>query len=194
MMCTCQLPILLLITRECKSILLILLGLPNALERLQMNFATVTGCQAIMTSIVPKTVDGDLLKLVHPLALETLRNDLNNLKIKKIDIQQLTEQFTVEQVKEMLRDIITSCLGRRNKRLKGISSSSEGLRPFIFLVPTCHSTRVSSGLESHHSVHISPRKSTHFISKPFVVTKEYAQIIYDQTSSPRLDKVLTNWD
>ncbi|CAE6428040.1 unnamed protein product, partial [Rhizoctonia solani] len=32
------------------------------------------------------------------------------------------------------------------------------------------------------------------IAKPFVVTKEYAQIIYDQTSSPRLDKVLTNWD
>lgn len=32
------------------------------------------------------------------------------------------------------------------------------------------------------------------IAKPFEVTKEYAQIIYDQTSSPRLDKVLTNWD
>ena len=32
------------------------------------------------------------------------------------------------------------------------------------------------------------------IAKPFEVTKEYAQIIYDQTSSPRLDKVIRNWD
>ena len=32
------------------------------------------------------------------------------------------------------------------------------------------------------------------IAQPFEVTKEYAQIIYDQTSSPRLDKVLRNWD
>jgi fatty acid synthase subunit beta len=32
------------------------------------------------------------------------------------------------------------------------------------------------------------------IAIPFAVTKEYAQIIYDQTSSPRLDKVLKRWD
>ena len=32
------------------------------------------------------------------------------------------------------------------------------------------------------------------IAKPFDVTKEYAQIIYDQTSSPRLDKVIRKWD
>ena len=32
------------------------------------------------------------------------------------------------------------------------------------------------------------------IAKPFEVTNECAQIIYDQASSPRLDKVLRNWD
>ena len=32
------------------------------------------------------------------------------------------------------------------------------------------------------------------IAKPFEVTREYAQIIYDQTSSPCLDKVLRKWD
>lgn len=32
------------------------------------------------------------------------------------------------------------------------------------------------------------------IAKPFQVTKEYAQLIYDQTLSPRLDKVLRKWD
>lgn len=32
------------------------------------------------------------------------------------------------------------------------------------------------------------------IAKPFEVSREYAQIIYDQTSSPRLDKVLKKWE
>ena len=32
------------------------------------------------------------------------------------------------------------------------------------------------------------------IAKPFEVSREYAQIIYDQTSSPKLDKVLKKWE
>ncbi|KDN33898.1 hypothetical protein RSAG8_13015, partial [Rhizoctonia solani AG-8 WAC10335] len=38
--------------------------------------------------------------------------------VKKIDIQRLTEQFTVEQVKEMLKDIITSCLEKAKEKQK----------------------------------------------------------------------------
>ena len=32
------------------------------------------------------------------------------------------------------------------------------------------------------------------VAKPFEVTREYAQMIYDQTSSPLLDKVLKHWE
>ncbi len=32
------------------------------------------------------------------------------------------------------------------------------------------------------------------IAKPFDISRDYAQIIYDQTSSPKLDRVLRNWD
>lgn len=32
------------------------------------------------------------------------------------------------------------------------------------------------------------------IARPFEISKEYAQLIYDQTLSPRLDKVLRKWD
>jgi len=32
------------------------------------------------------------------------------------------------------------------------------------------------------------------IAKPFQVSRDYAQIIYDQTSSPCLDKVLKKWE
>lgn len=31
-------------------------------------------------------------------------------------------------------------------------------------------------------------------AKPFDTSRDYVQIIYDQTSSPKLDKVLRNWD
>ena len=48
-------------------------------------------------------------------------------------------------------------------------------------------------------LHLNPdmlvgRYIPNLIAKPFEVTKEYAQIIYDQTSSPRLNKVLRKWD
>ncbi len=48
-------------------------------------------------------------------------------------------------------------------------------------------------------LHINPdwlvgRYIPNLIAKPFEVTKEYAQIIYDQTTSPVLDKVLKKWD
>ena len=33
-----------------------------------------------------------------------------------------------------------------------------------------------------------------FLSKPFDISCEYAQIIYNQTSSPKLDKVLKKWE
>jgi fatty acid synthase subunit alpha len=32
------------------------------------------------------------------------------------------------------------------------------------------------------------------IAKPFETSRDYTQIIYDQTSSPKLDRVLRNWD
>jgi fatty acid synthase subunit alpha, fungi type len=32
------------------------------------------------------------------------------------------------------------------------------------------------------------------VAKPFDVSRDYAQLIYDQTSSPRLDKVLKKWE
>jgi len=32
------------------------------------------------------------------------------------------------------------------------------------------------------------------VAKPFDITREYVQLIYDQTSSPRLDKVIKKWD
>ncbi|CAE6423597.1 unnamed protein product [Rhizoctonia solani] len=145
------------------------------------------------------------------LALETLTNVLNYLKIKKIDIQQLTEQFTVEQVKEMLRDIITSCLEKVKEKQKaeGHIKLERGFAtiPLPGIDVPFHSRYLWAGVmpfraylsKKINPLHLNPdllidKYIPNLIAKPFDVTKEYAQIIYDQTSSPRLDKVLTNWD
>ncbi|KAF8753393.1 fatty acid synthase [Rhizoctonia solani] len=127
---------------------------------------------------------------VELLALETLTNVLNYLKIKKIDIQQLLEKAKEKQKAE---GHIKLERGFATIPLPGIDV------PF-------HSRYLWP--ESCLSVHIFQRKLIRFIltrpphrqihsnliAKPFEVTKEYAQIIYDQTSSPRLDKILSNWD
>jgi hypothetical protein len=58
-------------------------------------------------------------------------------------------------------------------------------------------------LQQRHGRHPIPRSplldipfedDPYLIAKPFQVSREYAQVIYDQTSSPRLDKVLKKWE
>ncbi|QRV90063.1 fatty acid synthase subunit beta [Ceratobasidium sp. AG-Ba] len=145
------------------------------------------------------------------LALETLTNVLNYLKIKKIDIQQLTETFTVEQVKEMLGEIITSCFdkAKEKQRAEGYIKLERGFAtiPLPGIDVPFHSRYLWAGVMPFRAylskkidpLHINPdlligKYIPNLIAKPFEVTQEYAQIIYDQTSSPRLDKVLRNWE
>ncbi|CUA75193.1 fatty acid synthase subunit beta, fungi type [Rhizoctonia solani] len=130
-------------------------------------------------------------------ALETLTNVLNYLKVKKIDIQQLTEQFTIEQVKEILEEIMTSCLDKAKEKHKaeGYIKLERGFATIPLPVMPFR-THLSKKI---NPLHLNPellvdKYIPNLIAKPFEVTKQYAQIIYDQTSSPRLEKVLTNWD
>ncbi|KAE9383824.1 hypothetical protein BT96DRAFT_1008738 [Gymnopus androsaceus JB14] len=104
-------------------------------------------------------------------ALQTMANILNYLKVKKIDITKLTETFSIEKVKEILGDIVQECHGHSNRHL------AKKIDP----------------------MHLNPdvligNYIPNLIAKPFDVLREYAQIIYNQTSSPRLGKVLRKWD
>ncbi|KAG8694164.1 3-oxoacyl-[acyl-carrier-protein] synthase, partial [Ceratobasidium sp. 395] len=145
------------------------------------------------------------------LALETLTNVLNYLKIKKIDIQKLTEDFTVEQVKEMLGEIITNCFDKAKEKQKaeGYIKLERGFAtiPLPGIDVPFHSRYLWAGVmpfraylsKKINPLHINPdaligKYIPNLIAKPFEVSQEYAQIIYDQTSSPRLDKVLRNWE
>ncbi|KAG5638483.1 hypothetical protein H0H81_012415 [Sphagnurus paluster] len=144
-------------------------------------------------------------------ALQTMTNVLNYLKVQKIDIAKLTETYTVEKVKEMLGEIVKSCYEKaiEQQKAEGYIKLERGFAtiPLPGIDVPFHSRYLWAGVmpfraylsKKINPTHLNPdmlvgKYIPNLIAKPFDVSKEYAQIIYDQTSSPRLDKVLKKWD
>ncbi|KAJ7828145.1 acyl transferase domain-containing protein [Mycena olivaceomarginata] len=87
-----------------------------ALREVVDSIATSTGT---LLEIVNYNVEGQQYVCAGELvALQTMTNVLNFLKVQKIDIAKLTETFTVEKVKEMLGEIITECHTRATEQQK----------------------------------------------------------------------------
>ncbi|KAF8312438.1 fatty acid synthase, partial [Clavulina sp. PMI_390] len=145
-------------------------------------------------------------------ALQTLTNVLNYLKKENIDIQKLTKSFTLEKIKEMLTEIVDNCFEVAKKQ-EAAQGGHLTLERGIATIPLpgidvpFHSRYLWAGVmpfraylsKKINSAHLNPdllinKYIPNLIAKPFQVTKEYAQIIYDQTMSPRLDKVIKSWD
>ncbi|KAF9504306.1 hypothetical protein BS47DRAFT_1308362 [Hydnum rufescens UP504] len=147
---------------------------------------------------------GDLL------ALQSLMNVLNYLKKENIDIQKT---YSVDRVKEMLQEIVDNCIkAARQKQeadngyivlehgfatipLPGIDVPFHSRYLWAGVMPF----RACKSLQKINSAHLNPnllvgKYIPNLIAKPFEISWEYAQIIYDQTSSPHLDKVLKNWE
>ncbi|KIY43927.1 fatty acid synthase [Fistulina hepatica ATCC 64428] len=144
-------------------------------------------------------------------ALQTLTNVLNYLKVKKVDIVKLTEEFTEEKVKEMFKDIVQSCYESALELQKStgyiILERGFATIPLPGIDVPFHSRYLWAGVLPFRAYlskkinpdHLNPdtlvgKYIPNLIALPFEVSREYAQIIYDQTSSPRLDKVLKQWD
>ncbi|KAJ3783459.1 fatty acid synthase [Lentinula aff. detonsa] len=144
-------------------------------------------------------------------ALQTMTNVLNYLKLQKIDIAKLTETFSVEKVKEMLAEIVKECHDRalEQKKATGHIQLERGFAtiPLPGIDVPFHSRYLWAGVMPFRTylskkidpTHINPdvligKYIPNLIAQPFDVSQAYAQIIYDQTSSPRLDKVLKNWN
>lgn len=108
------------------------------------------------------------------IGLQAMTNVLN--LIQKIDIAKLTETFSIEKVKEILRF--------RNHTLSIHDTFGQVFFPSVH---TCPKRSIP-----HNS---TPTCSSipNLVAKPFQVSREYVQLIYGQTSSPRLDKVLKKW-
>ncbi|KAI0368773.1 fatty acid synthase [Pilatotrama ljubarskyi] len=180
-----------------------------ALREVVEDIAQRTGC---LLEIVNFNVEGQQYVCAGELiALQTLTNVLNYLKIEKIDIAKLTEKFTVDQVKEMLGEIVKSCFAKAKEQQakEGYIKLERGFAtiPLPGIDVPFHSRYLWAGVmpfraylsKKINPAHLNPdtlvgKYVPNLIAKPFQVTKDYAQLIYDQTLSPRLDKVLRKWD
>ncbi|KAE9396321.1 hypothetical protein BT96DRAFT_996816 [Gymnopus androsaceus JB14] len=115
-------------------------------------------------------------------ALQTMANVLNYLKVKKIDITKSRKCL------ETLSKSVTVI------PLPGIDIPFHSRYLWAGVMP--FRTYLSKKIDP---THLNPdvligNYIPNLIAKPFDVSREYAQIIYDQTSSPRLGKVLRKWD
>ncbi|KAL0953237.1 hypothetical protein HGRIS_004490 [Hohenbuehelia grisea] len=180
-----------------------------ALREVVDSIAVTTGS---LLEIVNYNVEGQQYVCAGELvALETMTNVLNYLKVQKIDIAKLTETFTVEKVKEMLGDIVKSCFEKAKERqeAEGYLKLERGFAtiPLPGIDVPFHSRYLWAGVMPFRAYlskkiradHLNPdmlvgKYIPNLVARPFDVSQEYAQLIYDQTSSPRLDKVLKKWD
>ncbi|KAF2712252.1 beta subunit of fatty acid synthase [Pleomassaria siparia CBS 279.74] len=140
-------------------------------------------------------------------ALDCLTSVTNYLKSQKIDIQELMQTLSLEDVKAHLVDIIKGCA----KQTEGKPQPLDLQRGFATIplkgidVPF-HSTFLRSGvkpfrsflLKKIHKTSIDPSKLIgkyipNVTAKPFQLTKEYFEDVYKLTNSPKIGAILANW-
>lgn len=141
-------------------------------------------------------------------ALDTLTNVLNVLKVQKIDIDKLLASMPVEQVAEHLSEIVTEVSAKSIAKpqpidlergyavipLKGISvpfHSSylrSGVKPFQrFLVKKIPQNAVKPA-------NLINKYIPNLTAKPFELTKEYFQGVYELTKSEKILDIINNWE
>ena len=141
-------------------------------------------------------------------ALDCLTNVTNYLKAQKIDILALTQQMTLDQVKEHLREIIRECARETESKPKPIElQRGFATIPLKGIDVPFHSTFLRSGvkpfrnflLKKINKTSIDPNKLTgkyipNVTAKPFELSKEYFEEVYKLTNSPRIGNILANWE
>ncbi|KAK5128278.1 hypothetical protein LTR85_002945 [Meristemomyces frigidus] len=140
-------------------------------------------------------------------ALDTLTGVLNYLKAQKIDIQQLMQTMSLEDVKQHLVDIIKECAKQTEAKPKPIElQRGFATIPLKGIDVPFHSTFLRSGVKPFRSfllkkinkTSIDPSKLVgkyipNVTAKPFELTKEYFEDVYRLTNSPRIGNILANW-
>ena len=137
-----------------------------------------------------------------------MTNVLNVLKMQKIDIQDLMQKMSLEDVKEHLVEIISECAKKTEAKPQPIElERGFAVIPLKGIDVPFHSTFLRSGVKPFRSfllkkinkTSIDPSKLVgkyipNVTAKPFEISKEYFEEVYKLTNSPRIAKVLEDWD
>ncbi|PSS12287.1 hypothetical protein M430DRAFT_169118 [Amorphotheca resinae ATCC 22711] len=141
-------------------------------------------------------------------ALDTLTGVTNYLKAQKIDIQQLMQTLSLEDVKAHLVEIIRECAKQTEAKPKPLElQRGFATIPLKGIDVPFHSTFLRSGVKPFRSfllrkinkTTIDPSKLIgkyipNVTARPFEITKEYFEDVYRLTNSPKIGNILANWD
>ncbi len=141
-------------------------------------------------------------------ALDCLTNVTNFLKAQKVDINNLIETLSLEDVKGRLVEIIKECANQTKAKPQPVDlQRGFATIPLKGIDVPFHSTFLRSGVKPFRSfllkkinkTTIDPSKLVgkyipNVTAKPFEITKEYFEEVYRLTNSPRIGNVLANWE
>ena len=137
-----------------------------------------------------------------------MTNVTNFLKAQKVDIQELTQTLSLDDVKERLVEIIRECAKQTEAKSKPLElQRGFATIPLKGIDVPFHSTFLRSGVKPFRSFLLKKINKTtidpgkligkyipNVTAKPFAITKEYFEEVYKLTNSPRIGNVLANWD
>ncbi|RAL60293.1 hypothetical protein DID88_000071 [Monilinia fructigena] len=140
-------------------------------------------------------------------ALDTLTGVTNYLKAQRIDIQELMQTLSLDDVKAHLVQIIRECAKQTEAKPKPLDlQRGFATIPLKGIDVPFHSTFLRSGVKPFRSfllkkinkTTIDPSKLIgkyipNVTARPFELTKEYFEDVYRLTNSPKIGNVLANW-
>ncbi|KAJ8058636.1 hypothetical protein OCU04_012812 [Sclerotinia nivalis] len=140
-------------------------------------------------------------------ALDTLTGVTNYLKAQRIDIQELMQTLSLDDVKAHLVEIIRECAKQTEAKPKPLDlQRGFATIPLKGIDVPFHSTFLRSGVKPFRSfllkkinkTTIDPSKLIgkyipNVTARPFELTKEYFEDVYRLTNSPKIGNVLANW-
>lgn len=141
-------------------------------------------------------------------ALDTLTNVLNVLKLNKIDIVKLQEKLSIEEVKGHLHEIIKEVSVKSEEKPQPIDlERGFAVIPLKGISVPFHSSYLMSGVKPFERFLVKkiPKSSVkpkelinkyipNLTAKPFEITKEYFQEVYNLTKSEKMKNIIDNWD
>lgn len=141
-------------------------------------------------------------------ALDTLTNVLNVLKLNKIDIVKLQASMSLDDVREHLKEIIDEVSKQSIAKEQPIDlQRGFAVIPLKGISVPFHSSYLMSGVKPFQRFLCKkiPKSSVkpndlinkyipNLTAKPFEITKEYFEEVYELTKSEKIKKIIDNWE
>lgn len=141
-------------------------------------------------------------------ALDTLTNVLNFIKLNKIDIVKLQEQMSLDKVREHLKEIVDEVSAQSIAKPQPIDlQRGFAVIPLKGISVPFHSSYLMSGVKPFKRFLCKkiPKSSVkpkdlidkyipNLTAKPFQITKEYFEEVYELTKSDKIKSIIDNWE